>query len=123
MEKTIKEMADELGVSKQKVYRFIKKNHITTSSEAHQVMWYDEAVQTLVNTHFLPSDTVGTASKPHHEAHQVKRCDDVVQTTKPRQDSQSLHAGTIQSKPEVEIQNAPSEPPESPSEGESAAEH
>ena len=31
--KTIKQIADELGVSKQKVYRFIVRNHITASSE------------------------------------------------------------------------------------------
>ena len=29
--KTIKQIADELGVSKQKVYRFIVRNHITAS--------------------------------------------------------------------------------------------
>ncbi len=91
LEKTIKEMADELGVSKQKVYRFIRKNHITASSEALQVMRYDEAVQTLVNTHFSSCEAVKTASptasKPHqgssqshHKPHQVKRYDEAVQT-------------------------------------------
>lgn len=34
--KTIKQIADELGVSKQKVYRFIVRNHITASSEVKQ---------------------------------------------------------------------------------------
>lgn len=33
MAKTIKQIADELRVSKQQVYRYIKRNHI---SEAHQ---------------------------------------------------------------------------------------
>ena len=42
--KTIKQMADEIGVSKQKVYRFIVKNHITASSEAKQSKLYDEAI-------------------------------------------------------------------------------
>ena len=45
--KTIREIANELGVDKQKVYRFIKQNHI---NEAHHealqrsgVKYYDEA--------------------------------------------------------------------------------
>lgn len=52
MAKTIKEIADELGVDKQKVYRFIKKNHINeVHHEALQkngVKQYDEAAETLI---------------------------------------------------------------------------
>lgn len=47
--KTIREIANELGVDKQKVYRFIKQNHI---NEAHHealqrsgVKYYDEAAE------------------------------------------------------------------------------
>lgn len=54
--KTIKQIADELGVSKQKVYRFIQKNHI---NEVHQevhhealqrntVKMYDEVAERLI---------------------------------------------------------------------------
>ena len=45
--KTIKQIADELGVNKQKVYRFIVKNHITASSEVKQSKLYDEAAERL----------------------------------------------------------------------------
>jgi len=62
---TIKEMADMVGVDKQKIYRFIKKNRIKNCiNEALQksnVKHYDEAVQRLVIHEF--SD-----KKPHHEA-------------------------------------------------------
>lgn len=50
--KTIKQIADELGVSKQKVYRFIVKNHITASSEVKQSKLYDEAAERLIKSHF-----------------------------------------------------------------------
>lgn len=46
--KTIKQIADELGVNKQKVYRFIVKNHITASSEVKQSKLYDEAAERLI---------------------------------------------------------------------------
>lgn len=50
--KTIREIADELGVDKQKVYRFIKQNCISEAHhEAHQrsgVKYYDEAAETLI---------------------------------------------------------------------------
>lgn len=52
MEKTIKEMADELGVDKQRVYRFLVRHRITASSEVMRTKRYDEAAQTLVKSAF-----------------------------------------------------------------------
>lgn len=52
MSKTIKQIADELGVEKQKVYRFIQKNHIKeVHHETHQkngVKYYDDVAQMLI---------------------------------------------------------------------------
>jgi hypothetical protein len=69
--KTIREIANELGVDKQKVYRFIKQNHI---NEAHHealqrsgVKYYDEAAETLIKQGF--SDETAS-SEAHREAHQ-----------------------------------------------------
>lgn len=69
MAKTIKEIACELGVDKQKVYRFIKKNHI---NEAHQealqkngVKRYDEAAEIQIKQGF--SEEI-ISSEVHHEA-------------------------------------------------------
>lgn len=67
MPKTIKEIADELGVEKQKVYRYIKRHRI---SEAHQrsgAKYYDEAAEILIKQGFS-SQTA--SSEAHHEAHQ-----------------------------------------------------
>ena len=82
--KTIREIANELGVDKQKVYRFIKQNHI---SEAHHealqrsgVKYYDEAAETLIKQGF--SDETAS-SEAHHEAHQNRIneavCDAVIE--------------------------------------------
>jgi len=58
--KTIKQIADELGVSKQKVYRFIRANKIKESNRVrtcdgnrkHEALYYDDAVETLIKSHF-----------------------------------------------------------------------
>lgn len=69
--KTIREIADELGVDKQKVYRFIKQNRI---SEAHHealqrsgVKYYDEAAETLIRQGLSAN---GASNEAHYEAHQ-----------------------------------------------------
>ena len=66
--KTIREIADELGVDKQKVYRFIKQNRI---NEAHHealqrsgVKYYDEAAETLIKQGLSAN---GVSSEAHHE--------------------------------------------------------
>lgn len=65
--KTIKQIADELGVSKQKVYRFIVKNHITASSEVKQSKLYDEAAEMQIKQGILEDEP---HQKSHHEVHQ-----------------------------------------------------
>lgn len=67
--KTIKEIADELGIDKQKVYRYIKKNHINEA--CHEVLQkngvkrYDEAAESLIKQGVL-GECVSDES--HHEA-------------------------------------------------------
>jgi len=73
--KTIKQIADELGIDKQRVYRYIRKHRI---SEAHQeagVMHYDEAAETFITSYFAGTDRI---SEAHHEAHQNASSDAVV---------------------------------------------
>lgn len=50
--KTLKQIADEIGIDKQKVYRFVVKNHITASSEVKQSKLYDEAAEGLIKRQF-----------------------------------------------------------------------
>ncbi len=71
MPKTIKEIADELGVEKQKVYRYIKQHRISevhhdALHEAHQrsgAKYYDEAAETLIKQGFSSQ----TASSEAHQ--------------------------------------------------------
>ena len=79
MPKTIKEIADELGVEKQKVYRYIKQHRISevhheALHEAHQrsgAKYYDEAAETLIKQGFSSQTASSEAHhEVHHEAHQ-----------------------------------------------------
>ena len=83
--KTIKQIADELGLDKQKVYRYIKKNHIKEVyqeciSEALQkngVKYYDEVAESLIKQGF--SDNT-TSNEVHQEVHQKHINDTVIDT-------------------------------------------
>jgi hypothetical protein len=79
--KTIKQIADELGVDKQKVYRFATKNHITASSEVMQSKQYDEAAEMLIKSSFNHIDTSEKRSgEAHHEAVKRSGSDMVIET-------------------------------------------
>lgn len=65
--KTIKQIADELGIDKQRVYRFIVKNHITASSEVKQSKVYDDAAERLIKSHF---NNITTSNERYSEPHQ-----------------------------------------------------
>jgi predicted transcriptional regulator len=68
MSKTIKQIADEIGVSKQKVYRYIKANHINEAHQRSGVMYYDESASSIIKQGLI-KDTA--SSEAHHEAHQA----------------------------------------------------
>lgn len=67
MIKTTKQIADELQVSKQQVYRFIKKNEIKEVLQRNGKMYYDEAVQELIKQNFRENEA---HRESIHEAHQ-----------------------------------------------------
>lgn len=72
--KTVKQIADELGVSKQKVYRFIVRNHITESSEVKQSKLYDETAEMIIKQGILENKSY---QKSHREVLQ-KNIDDTI---------------------------------------------
>ena len=100
MAKTIKEIADELGVDKQKVYRFIKKSHI---NEAHH-----EALQNRINEAVFDtvSETLIDMLRKELEIQNEQIRDlnarlaesnaALVAAQQTAQAAQALHAGTIQ---------------------------
>lgn len=73
--KTVKQIADELGVDKQKVYRYIKNNQIKeVHHEAlHEALqkngakYYDEVAESIIKQGFMENSA---SNEVHHEAHQ-----------------------------------------------------
>ena len=109
MAKTIRQIADELGVSKQRVYRFIKQNCINEAHQRNGVMYYDDAAETRIKQGFLKNELLREELNRKNE--QIQQLNErladttaalvaaqqtiqtVQQTT---QTAQALHAGTIQ---------------------------
>jgi len=75
--KTIRQIAEEIGIDKQRVYRYIRRNRI---SEAHQeagAMWYSEADERLIKQGLIDIEHITEA---HHDAHQTASSDAVIDT-------------------------------------------
>lgn len=65
MDKTLKEIADELKIDKQKVYRYVKKNHIKEAYQKQSVMYYDETAQKLIKSALLEKECIKEAHQKH----------------------------------------------------------
>lgn len=61
--KSIKQIADDLGIEKQRVYRFIKKNCISEVHHRNGTLYCDDAVESVVKQHFLKNSA---SSDVHH---------------------------------------------------------
>lgn len=59
--RTIKQMADELGISKQTAYRWIKRNHISEAHQDGKTMQYDDAVFSRMKTAFSQDNATSEA--------------------------------------------------------------
>ena len=73
--KTVKQIADELGVDKQKVYRYIKNNQIKEvhhealhdALQKNGAKYYDEVAESIIKQGFMENSA---SNEVHHEAHQ-----------------------------------------------------
>lgn len=65
MEKTLKEIADELKIDKQRVYRYVKKNHIKEAYQKQSVMYYDKTAQGLIKSALTEKDHINDAHQNH----------------------------------------------------------
>lgn len=92
MAKTIKEIADELGVDKQKVYRFIKQNHINEALQRSGVKYYDEAAFDAV-VEMLQKELEIKKEQIRERNERLSECSAALLAA---QAAQALHAGTIQ---------------------------
>ena len=77
--KTVKQIADEIGIDKQKVYRHIKKHHIKEAHQNSGAMYYDEVVETQIKQAFSKITTSDEAHQFTSEAIQSTSNDVVVQ--------------------------------------------
>ena len=57
---SIAELAEITGVNKQQVYRFIKKNHIKTTSKVNQKLLFDDVVKSTIMSAFSDNSTSKT---------------------------------------------------------------
>ena len=68
MSKTIKQIADELQIPKQRVYRYIKSNHIKEEHQENGVMYYDVMAEMAIKYAFLQR-TVSDETSETHQNH------------------------------------------------------
>jgi len=59
--KTIKQIADDMGIEKQRVYRHIKKHHINEAHQKAGMMYYDDVAERLIKQHFSNNDHINEA--------------------------------------------------------------
>lgn len=78
MSKTVLQVANEIGISKQRLYRYIK-NHITDVHQIDGVIYIDEVAETLIKSQFLKDNT---SSDVHHDSHHDAAFDVVIETLK-----------------------------------------
>ena len=69
--KTIKQLSEELKISKQKLYRYIKANHINEVHHDAGVIYIDETLESLLKQHFLDTEV-------HHDTNQTVLNDTVL---------------------------------------------
>lgn len=94
--KTIREIANELGVDKQKVYRFIKQNHINEAHhEAHQnrinEAVFDAVIEMLQKELEIKNEQIKELNERLSECSAA-----LLAAQQTAQAAQALHAGTIQ---------------------------
>ena len=65
MDKTLKQIADELSIDKQKVYRYVKKEHIKEAYQSDTVYYFDEVAQNRIKSHF---EVVASSEKTHEKS-------------------------------------------------------
>lgn len=72
--KTIKEVADQLGISKQRVYRYYIKNCISDAHQTTSPIQLSDAVVSEILQHFAEKTA---SSDVHHDVHQTASSDTV----------------------------------------------
>jgi len=61
MDKSLKQIANELKIDKQKIYRFVVKNDVIEAHQISNVKYYDEKAQILIKKQFA-GESLGTVA-------------------------------------------------------------
>ena len=92
--KTLKQMADEMGVPKQRLYRFVKQAGISEVHQENKTMYYDETAETAIKSAFENSDVHQVSDDVHHNADEVNQTetyDTPIDTGEVHQKSSDVH--------------------------------
>ena len=76
--KTTKQIADMLGIDKQKVYRYIKKHKIKEAHQDGSTLYYDGIAESRINRFFSDITTSNEAHQCTSKSHQSTSSDTVI---------------------------------------------
>lgn len=95
--KTVRQIADEIGVPKQRVYRFIKKECINEAHQQNGVMYYDEAAEFLIKQGFSETDASVEVDDAHRDTLHDTVTDVVIGMLQQELDAKSKQIESLQS--------------------------
>jgi len=110
--KTIKQIADNLGIDKQKVYRYIRKNHIDEVHQKNGAMYLNDTIVEDIFNHFanqtVSIDSTDTVIETLKKELNIKNkqiesmqknindlTSALIESQQNIKNTQALHAGTI----------------------------
>lgn len=73
--KTIRQIAEEIGIDKQRVYRYVKKHHINEAHQKNGVMYFNDTAEMRIKQHF---SKISVSSEAHNEASPISLDDTVI---------------------------------------------
>lgn len=80
-DKTLKQIAEELNIPKQRLYRFVTSNHINESHQEGKTKWYDDAAQERIKANFFHNEShQHDASESHQTASDSYQYDAIIKT-------------------------------------------
>jgi hypothetical protein len=65
--KTVKQISDDLGINKLRVYRYIQKHRIGEAYRDNGIMYYDDTAQKAISRHFAGNDFIGDTYRDTHQ--------------------------------------------------------
>lgn len=93
--KSTKEIADTIGLSKMTVYRYIKANNITETSQDGRTLLYDDASVKLIIKGLLTKDSV-TDVTPNSNEEYIEKLEEINEILKTELDTKNEQIENLQ---------------------------